>query len=76
MLQFCPPNSSEKALMERFAKLNIGAGKSFDWNAMSPELKQAVSDGIADAGHELAALMKQINADQVSTQKCLARENS
>jgi len=67
MLQFCPPNASETALMERFAKLNIGAGKTFDWDGMSPDAKKAVNDGIADAGQDLAALMKRINADEVSS---------
>ena len=49
MLQFCPANSSETELMERFSRLNIGAGKNFDFTKFSPEAQQAVKDGIADA---------------------------
>lgn len=49
ILQFCPAHSSEKALMARFAKLNIGGGKKFDFNSLSPELQAAVKDGMADA---------------------------
>jgi len=49
ILQFCPTDPSEHALMERFAKLNIGAGKSFGAEALSPELRKAVEDGMADA---------------------------
>ena len=30
VLQFCPTDPSEKALMARFAKIGIGAGKTFD----------------------------------------------
>jgi hypothetical protein len=67
MLQFCPTNASETALMERFAKLNIGAGKRFDWAGMSPEMQKAVSDGIGDAGAEMTGLMKRINSDEVSS---------
>jgi hypothetical protein len=67
MLQFCPPNVSETALMERFAKLNIGAGKTFDWGGMSAEMQKAVNDGIADAGVNMAGLMKRINTDEVSS---------
>ena len=48
ILQFCPTHPSEKALMMRFAKLNIGAGRSFDANALSPEIRRAVEDGMAD----------------------------
>jgi hypothetical protein len=77
MLQFCPTNPSEKDLMERFAKLNIGAGKTFDFAKLSPESQKAVTDGIGDAGQDLAALIKRINADEVSssnmfgTRECL-----
>lgn len=67
VLQFCPTNPSEKHLMERFAKLNIGAGKNFDMAKFSPEVQKAITDGIADAGPDLDALIKQINSDQVSS---------
>lgn len=67
MLQFCPMNPSEKDLMERFAKLNIGAGKTFDFTKLSPESQRAVTDGIADAGKDLDALMKRVNDDEVSS---------
>lgn len=67
MLQFCPANPAETELMARFAKLNIGAGKTFDFSKLSPESQTAVTDGIADAGKDLDALMKQINADQVAS---------
>lgn len=36
--QFCPVHPSEKALMARFAKLNIGSRKNFDPNALAPEI--------------------------------------
>jgi len=36
-LQFCPPNSSEKDLAARFAKLGIGAGQSFDPASSRPK---------------------------------------
>ena len=49
VLQFCPPNAGEKQLMERFARINVGAGKKIDFAALSPEMKQAYQDGIADA---------------------------
>jgi hypothetical protein len=67
MLQFCPTNPSEKDLMDRFAKLNIGAGKTFDFAKLSPESQKAVTDGIADAGIDMDALMKRVNADEVAS---------
>ena len=65
MLQFCPTHPSETQLMQRFAALNIGAGKTFDMSALSQDQQKAVLDGIADAGNDLAALMKKINDDTV-----------
>jgi hypothetical protein len=67
MLQFCPTNPSEKNLMERFAKLNIGAGETFDFAKLSPELQKAVTNGIADVGQDVGALMKRINAGEISS---------
>ncbi len=49
LLQLCPTHPSEKALMARFARLNIGRGRTFDPNALSPETRKAVTDGMADA---------------------------
>ena len=49
VLRFCPTHPSEQALMARFAKLGIGAGKTFDAPALSPEVRQAVAEGMADA---------------------------
>jgi hypothetical protein len=49
ILQFCPTDPFETTLMARFAKLNIGEGKTFDAKALSPEMRKAVEDGMADA---------------------------
>jgi hypothetical protein len=35
--------------MTRFAKIGVGAGKPFDANALSPEMRKALQDGMADA---------------------------
>jgi hypothetical protein len=49
ILQFCPTNPVENALMARFAKIGVGAGKSFDASSLSPEMQKALQDGMADA---------------------------
>jgi hypothetical protein len=66
VLQFCPTVSSEKALMARFAKLGVGAGKSFDPNKLSPETKMAIEQGMADAWVALADFKKELEAGKVS----------
>src|SRR5215471_6047397 len=62
VLEFCPINPSEKELIARFAKLNIGAGKNFDVAKLSPEMKEAVEDGIADAWQAFTEAKKQVDA--------------
>jgi hypothetical protein len=49
VLQFCPTHPSETQLMERFAKLGLGEHGTFDQNSLSPEIRAAVQDGMADA---------------------------
>ncbi len=64
-LQFCPTHPSEKELMERFARINVGAGKTFDVNAFSPEVKAAIEQGISDAWADVANLRKRIDSGEV-----------
>ena len=56
VMQFNPTVPSEADLMARFARIGIGAGKKIDVATLSPEMKQAFSDGIADAWKELEHL--------------------
>jgi hypothetical protein len=58
VLQFCPTVPSEKALMARFAKIGVGAGRTFDVSKLSPEIKAAIEHGIADAWATFAVLKK------------------
>src|ERR1700738_1399208 len=47
--QFCPTAPPAQALMARFAKIGVGAGKTFDASKLSPEMKAAFEQGTADA---------------------------
>jgi hypothetical protein len=49
VLRFCPTHPSEKDLMQRFAKIDVGAGKTFDTQNFIPEIRKAIDDGIGDA---------------------------
>jgi hypothetical protein len=66
VLQFCPTHPSETALMARFAKIGVGAGKTFDASKLSPEIKTAIEQGMADAWADFAALQKRINSGEAS----------
>jgi hypothetical protein len=49
VLQFCPTHSSEKDLLDRFARIGVDAGQKIDVQTLSPDMKRALTDGIADA---------------------------
>jgi hypothetical protein len=66
VLQFCPTVPSEKELMARFAKLGVGAGKTFDASKLSPEMKTAIEQGIADAWVAFAGLKREFEEGKVS----------
>jgi len=67
VLQFCPTVPSEIELMSRFAKIGIGAGKTFDASKLTPEMKAAIEQGMADAWADFADLKKQIEAGKVTS---------
>lgn len=67
LLQFCPTHPSEKELMNRFAKLHIGAGQEFNWEAFSPEIQNAVKQGIADSWADFEALKLQAEAGELGS---------
>ncbi len=58
VLQFCPTHPSETELMARFDAIGIGAGKKIDLKKLSPEMKKAFADGMADAWTELDDFVK------------------
>lgn len=59
VLQFCPTVLSEKALMLRFGRIDVGAGKTFDASKLSPEIRDALQAGMADAWAEYARFKKE-----------------
>ena len=67
LLQFCPTDPSEAGLMARFAKLNLGANESFNPSTFTPQVQQAITDGIADTKADVDVMMKKINTDQVQS---------
>jgi hypothetical protein len=58
-LQFCPTVPSETEVMARFSKINVGAGRTFDPSKLSPGMRQAITDAMADAWKAFADLKAQ-----------------
>jgi hypothetical protein len=65
ILQYCPTDPSETKLMARFAKIGVGAGKTFDASKLSPEMKTAIEQGMADAW----AALKNLEKEKIETGK-------
>ena len=67
LFQFCPPSPSESDVLARFAKINVGPNQTFDMSKFSPDVQQAINDGVKDSDADLAGVMKLINTDQLSS---------
>jgi hypothetical protein len=67
-LRFAPTLSNEKDLRARFATIGIGPDGNFDADKLSPEMRKAIEDGMADAWAEFDALKKQkVDTGQVGS---------
>jgi hypothetical protein len=64
LLEFAPTHPSEEDLMKRFTRIGVDAGKPFDPDGLSPEMKEALEAGIADAWKDFDDLMKLMDAGE------------
>jgi hypothetical protein len=67
VLGFCPTDPSETELMARFAKIGVGPGQIFDPGKLSPELKEAIAQGMADAWADFAGLKKEFDEGKLTS---------
>ena len=67
VLGFSAAPPSEKELMARFAKIGIGAGKTFDVASLSLEMRKAIQHGMSDAWQALAELNQEIALGKVTS---------
>ncbi|HHD64830.1 MAG TPA: DUF1254 domain-containing protein [Desulfobulbaceae bacterium] len=63
LLQFTKPHPSEKALMERFAKIGIEPGKPFDLASLDKKTRDAIEAGVQEG----LALLKDKTAKNTSS---------
>jgi hypothetical protein len=55
LLRFCPTQPGEAALRSSFASIGVGAGKTINLAAISPEMKAALEGGMIDGQKEIDA---------------------
>ena len=70
LLQFAPAHPSEVELRSRVARIGIETGKAFDPSTLSPELKTAIEQGMADAWTDINATSKKLDTGEISTGDC------
>ncbi|MDH4656899.1 DUF1254 domain-containing protein [Pseudomonas sp. BN606] len=71
VLGYCPIHPSERSLMERFARLGIGPGLTFDGQSLPADIREAIAAGIADAWRDFEALGQRVARGEVSTTRFL-----
>lgn len=58
VLGFCPTVPAERALMDRFARIGVGAGRTLDAASLPPARREALAAGVADAWSEFGEFSK------------------
>jgi hypothetical protein len=66
VLQFCPVHPSERELLARLEKIDIGPGRRFDVAAFPAEIRQAMEAGMVDAWRAYADVVNQLNSGQLT----------
>jgi hypothetical protein len=67
ILKFCPTVSSEKALMDRFARIGVAGGEVLDVNKLTPVIRLAFEKGINDAWKDFAGLKELTDSGEVTS---------
>jgi hypothetical protein len=66
-MRFAPVLPDEKEMRDRFASIGIGPEGNFDADKLSPEMRKAVEDGMADAWAEFDTFKKEkVDTDEVT----------
>lgn len=63
------PHASEKELLERFKKLGIGTPEGYDFNRFSPEIQEAIREGVKDGFANMEAFIAKANTDPLGSSK-------
>jgi len=69
MLNLVKTPPEEKELMKRFAKIGLGTDDKFDINKFSPEIQEAIDEGVKEGFAELEEFIKKNAADPLASAK-------
>jgi hypothetical protein len=69
MLNLVKTPPEEKELMKRFAKIGLGTADKFHINKFSPEVQEAIAEGVKEGFAELEVFIKKATADPLASAK-------
>jgi hypothetical protein len=61
------PWKRRKSVRKRFELIGVGAGKKFDGKALSPDMRQATQEGMADAWANFNEVLVRVNKGEVTS---------
>ncbi len=67
VLTYCPTVPSEAALRERFSRIGVAGGMTFDPARLSPEMKTAIEQGRADAWQAFEGGVKELIEGKITS---------
>lgn len=70
LLQFAPTHPSEVELKARVARIGIGAGLAFEPGKLSPQMKTAIEQGMADAWIDIDATARKLDTGEITPGDC------
>jgi hypothetical protein len=69
ILNLTYPVEEEKAIRQRFAKLDIGTKKAFDINRCDEEVQEAIKEGVKEGFVEIEEFIKKETSDPLASAK-------
>ena len=69
MLNLVKTPLEEEELMKRFSKIGLGTDDTFDINQFSPEIREAMKEGVKEGFAELEEFIKKNTADPLASAK-------
>jgi hypothetical protein len=70
LLQFAPTHPTEVELKKRVASIGIAEGNRIDFAKLSPEMRNAFEQGMADAWVDINAAIKKFDAGEITPGDC------
>ncbi|HSG67625.1 MAG TPA: DUF1254 domain-containing protein [Bacteroidales bacterium] len=69
MIDLLEPIEEEKAMLDRFSRLGIGAGKEFAMSDFSEDIQEAMQEGVKEGFGEIEDFVRKLNDDPLGSAK-------